>query len=471
MTTTPDPTRRRFLLGSTAGMAALALAGATGCEPYPPRTPVASRSLPAGAGNGLAIAKGAWCVWPRQRALIHPDGRLFVGYLTGRSPLGGTLRATSVDLTRLQVLEHFELGRVDDLHADDHWSPGLALVGGKVASAWTLHTNDAWLSVSPSLREPHRRVDLPGKATYAQLHHLWGRRLLTYRGGLPFGWALAASADGRVWESLGTIVTKQPIEGAPPQAGGHRPYLCLTPDRSGQRLWFAAADSHAGESGMASVFVGAIEADLTITDADGLPVGRVGEAPVTQLDGALTRLLAGQRGADDLGHRTYRAVDLSTHDDGTVQVLITGREPVGPYVGPPPRGLYWHRYWCARRDPATGAWDVQPLAWAGAELAAHTIDYVGLLATDPTTPDRVVVSSNVHPATGAPAVGERWQLWEGVRAGGGWVWAPLTADPSRDNIRPVLVASHDRKALVWMRGRYRGYVYSQWNTEICARRA
>ena len=37
-------------------------------------------------------------------------------------------------------------------------------------------------------------------------------------------------------------------------------------------------------------------------------------------------------------------------------------------------------------------------------------------------------------------------------------WAPVTTDSASDNLRPTVAAGHGRWALVWLRGRYDGFV-------------
>ena len=37
------------------------------------------------------------------------------------------------------------------------------------------------------------------------------------------------------------------------------------------------------------------------------------------------------------------------------------------------------------------------------------------------------------------------------------VWEPLTKDSSTDNLRPIIVSSDDRRAVLWLRGEYRSF--------------
>ena len=122
-----------------------------------------------------------------------------------------------------------------------------------------------------------------------------------------------------------------------------------------------------------------------------------------------------------------------------------------------------HRYWWARWDGT--AWQPEEMAYAGRALYGGEPDYTGLITLDPANPNRVVLSTDASPITGAPLVstsdGQRhWELWRGQRSSGGtWAWQPLTADSTVDNLRPV-IADHPQgaSALLWMRGRYTTYL-------------
>jgi len=100
-------------------------------------------------------------------------------------------------------------------------------------------------------------------------------------------------------------------------------------------------------------------------------------------------------------------------------------------------------YWYARSDGA--AWRAHFLAHAGSALYAGEAYYTGLVALDPADPGRVVASTDVHPATGAPLIsaadGElHHELFEGSTTDGGaaWEWAAITADSTVDNLRPIV---------------------------------
>jgi len=111
----------------------------------------------------------------------------------------------------------------------------------------------------------------------------------------------------------------------------------------------------------------------------------------------------------------------------------------------------------------------------GGELFGVQPDYAGLGSQDPSNPQRVVVSTNVHPVTGEPLVSAadakvHFELFEGYRvAEGQWTWTALTSNSVEDNLRPVIVAGGTSKALAWMRGRY--WSWTAFNTRLVVRQA
>lgn len=446
----PAGLSRRNVLGLGIGAAAVATFGLSACE-----RDLSKVAIPT-SGQGMVATRGAWCVWPSQRAVMHPDGRLFVGAVRPVAARRSVIEVTVADTVNLRTTERIAVGRVDDMIPDDHWSPSLALIGNQVQVGWTRHDIGAeWLMLGTSLRRPLRRFDVPGSAsiTYTQSVTTRGRRWVGYRD-TARGWSIMSSVDaGATWTHHGALIANAELE---------RAYVALASD--GERIHLLVGDAHAS-SRRARIWHGIVHPDLSITDSWGTPAGRVGDQPAPPP--SLTLLRDGAVGDTIETDVTNRAIGL-TVIDGQPSAVISAREP-GPRGTPPPNGQYWHRYHWARRTPS-GDWHVSPLAWAGSELSRRSIDYVGKVALDPTSPDRVVISTDVHPVTGDPVgARSRWNLWQGHRHGDGWSWTQITHDEDRDHMRPVMAAAGNHKALSWMRGRYTSY--TSFDTEICVRRS
>ena len=108
------------------------------------------------------------------------------------------------------------------------------------------------------------------------------------------------------------------------------------------------------------------------------------------------------------------------------------------------------------------AWQVNRVGFAGLPLYNGQNQYAGLIAVDPTDPNKVVISSDVDPTTDAALLGpdghQHWQILEGTTTNDGstWTWDQLT-DTSSDNIRPVITDGNGEEALLWMQGTYTAY--------------
>ena len=122
------------------------------------------------------------------------------------------------------------------------------------------------------------------------------------------------------------------------------------------------------------------------------------------------------------------------------------------------------RYRYARWDGK--AWKDYPLAFAGTRLYSGEDDYSGLVAIDPFDPDTVYLSTNADPETGEPLVSaadglRHWEIFRGVTSdsGASWMFTPITENSTADNFRPIMPSTGDggRRALVWLRGKYKAY--------------
>jgi hypothetical protein len=122
-----------------------------------------------------------------------------------------------------------------------------------------------------------------------------------------------------------------------------------------------------------------------------------------------------------------------------------------------------HRFFYARFDGST--WNVNQLAKAGGFLYGSEPDYTGLVALDPSDPDRLFISSKIDPRNDAAM--PHYEIFEGVTADGGasWNWSPITYNSTVDNIRPIVPKwDGDHTALLWMRGKYS--TFESYNLDV-----
>lgn len=132
-----------------------------------------------------------------------------------------------------------------------------------------------------------------------------------------------------------------------------------------------------------------------------------------------------------------------------------------------------HRYRYARQT-TPAHWTTHEIAHAGSRI--HTFadgdDCTGLAAIDPQDPNTVVISTNVHPRTGAPLISRvdrqrHWEIFEGHTRdhGANFTWTAITQDSTADNIRPIIPAGRSPKlAVIWLRGAMRSY--DDYNLEV-----
>jgi hypothetical protein len=159
--------------------------------------------------------------------------------------------------------------------------------------------------------------------------------------------------------------------------------------------------------------------------------------------------------------------DIVRYDDGTIVVLAQARAnypdntPAPSGADPDKRLIY------ARWHVQTKTWKVTYLAKAGPKLYADEQDYTGLSAAHPDNSNVIFVSTTFDPRTDMPVPGGKHEIFMGVTCdeGATFQWAPLTANSTKDNLRPVVPkwdATHT--FLLWERG---DYVTAQtYKTEI-----
>jgi hypothetical protein len=447
---------RRGALKLLGGAAAFALFPTlTGCDARDLRsvnlgTPQSER----------VIGQGGWCWFHSPRAAIG-GGKVWLGsVVSGGHERDGDVEVIAFDTKTLRVAERHVVGRT---RPDDHAAPSVMMLSsGRPQVAWSTHTRTNWIEVG-DVGRPLQRIQRPAAlvepgrgVSYASAHVVGGKRWLLYRGE-KFSWNLLVSSDGgRTWAYRGLVVDT---------AGGQRPYIIAASD--GTQLHVMASDGNPTEYRGTSVSYFTVAGDFTIRDNLGARIGAVGSRPV-QLASA-TRMFTGRAGSTELADTDAWVCDVQFIARRPTAILSV-RDPWPP--GSAKVGQVRHRYLWARQR-GDGSWTVEHMAWAGGELYGNQPDYSGLGSLDPTNAQRVVISTNVNPHSGAPLRSTRdnkvhYELWEGYRAAErAWTWVPLTRNSAEDNIRPILVAGEERKVLVWMCGTYRSWL--DYDTRIVAR--
>ncbi|MGI8754420.1 MAG: hypothetical protein ACR2MB_00885 [Acidimicrobiales bacterium] len=455
---------RRDLLRRSAGLIGVATvpALASGCSRNR-----ADAAWATGSFAGLPttdLGPGGWCWFQDPRVSLAPGGILWLGTTVAHtySRRDGAVELTALDLETMKVVERRTL---DHSKPDDHISPSVLAVDGGVQVAWSLHKNTPDVRVAQhrigrvvdvtDIRRPGALVEPARGTAYASAHVVGGQRWLLYRGE-QYSWNLLTSPDGDRWTHRGLVVA--------PGSSGQRPYLSASGD--GATLQFVVTDGNPEEYRGSSAYAGSIDADLGIHDSGGRLVGAVGS--LAPRPGALTRLVAGHAGPIETGDRDVWLCDVQVVGGRPSAILsVRERRPDGD------RRVksYRHRYLWARWGPE--GWAVEPLSWGGNGISSVSADYTGLASLHPGEPERVVVSTDVHPNSGRPLLSaadhtQHFELFEGRRRGhGSWTWTPVTENSSQDNIRPVVAADAGREVLAWMGGKY--WSWTDFDTHILVR--
>ena len=405
--------------------------------------------IAAGAAPGgprLLDQDGAWCWFQDERAIVVDD-TLLVGTVSG----GARDSARAGDIN---VLVH-DLGTAtttvvelhDRLEKDDHNNPALLLRrDGRVLAVYTKHGTDQLIRYRITKTPgdythwgPEQQVSVAGRdrhgATYSNVYRLGDRVYDFFRGA---GWdpnVLVSDDEGDTWRHAGRLI-----------GGPGRPYVRYA--AGDEAIHFVCTDQHPRDFDN-SLYHGFL-ADERVHRSDGTAVGAPGETPVEH--GTLTRIFAGD--ADNVAWCSNIELDGAGRPAVvySVQTCSAGL-PVG-------EGGDDCRYRYARWDGAR--WHDHAIGFAGQRLYPREDDYTGLVALDPRDTSVAYLSTNAHPATGAPlmsaADGNRhYEIFRARTTNGGatWVFDALTRDSTVDNLRPIAAAGGaGPTVLVWLHGRY-----------------
>ena len=447
--------RRDVLRLGALAAAELSLLRLTACAPGSHQAAAQSPWLYT-SGTDIDLGQGSWCWFSSPRSVIDGSGQLHAGsVVTGTgSPADGDIVVSTVDLARQQVVARSVVGHTPD--PDDHAHPSLSLPtgpNGGVQVAWSPHSGRADLGYvfGGMLGQTLQPITSPftGSA-YAAAAVVDGQRWILTRRGKPYSWQLLRH-NGTTWDNLGDVTASV----ASRYQMKPRPYHLVT--SSGAALHLFVSTSNPSDYPGSSVYHGTIGADLKVRRSNGTIVGEVGSSPPPVT--SLTPVWDGHRSGGRDGRGWPVAASWA---NGQPTVIISTRDTYGPASMRLQGAQSQLRYVWARQS-ADRTWNAEHLSWAGSELYAAQPDYSGLATLDPQDPNRVVVSTNVHPISGAPLASRangqvHWELFEGLRSRGGpWAWAPVTSNSEADNLRPSIAAGGGHRALTWMRGSYPHY--------------
>jgi hypothetical protein len=453
----PMKPSRAVLLAGLAALAALAGPQATEARAKPAARAAAAKRAPVVLNDD-----GGWCWFQDERALVTGGQLVFSSVAAGRRDPArrGQVEVTSVELAsgaisrfRLSATPVEPSGRYDDHDV-------AALVereDGRLLAVWAGHGFDNRIlhRISKSPRDAREwgdeRAFVPSpssRVTYANLFRLASEngRIYDFFRGLDnrFKPSWAWSDDGGASFRTGGVAIDVPA------AFRHRPYVKYASDgRDTIHLVYTEGHPRDFDNSLYHVYY----RKDALHRSDGSAIRPLAEGLRDPVEG--TRIFQGDPAnvawvADvelDLEHRPLAAYSVQKGSAGL----------------PPGQGGEDHRYRLARWTG--GEWVDHEIARAGRRLYPNEDDYTGGVALVPGDPERLFISTDVDPVTGAPLVsradGKRhYEIFRGqAREGGrGFHFEPVTRDSTVDNLRPIVPRTGDRRELLlWLRGSYRSY--------------
>lgn len=383
---------------------------------------------------------GAWCWFGDPRADYYhaTRDRVFYGWITH---LGDIQIAQYDRQTHRRDVYDIAYG----MRVDDHSNPSLiTLPDGRLMVFWTGHaqTLPIYYRISTNAESvlswgPTRSfaTSIPGHSQYTYpdpvfvpQDGLHGRLYLLWRSGVGTAQdtAVTWSDDlGGTW-APGQLVISNP---------GQRPYTKVVADGRGG-IDIATTDGHPDEVTVNNVYFARFYQG-SLYRADGTLIRSIadGPAPPSSLDLVHSQAATGAEGW------TW---DISVAADGT---------PVITLADFPSRSA--HRYRYATWSAAAGWEDRVIVADAGPAFDPDGAEpsYSGGVMLDPDNPDVVYLSRKV---------GSYFEIQRSVTRDQGLTWtsSPITANSTRNNVRPFVVSGTGETgagAVLWMAGSYTRY--------------
>jgi hypothetical protein len=421
---------------------------------------------------------GAWSWFEDERVAVDRNtNTILVSSVAAAAGTGGATRSGNVEIASYnvttQALQRFTLS--PNLQADDHDSAAIYVrPDGRYVASYSKHGSDnftRWrVSSNPgSIANwtAEQTFNNGVGTTYSNLYNLSAEnggagRLYNFTRTVGFDPNVLVSADqGSTWSYGGRLLNDT---GTTSQ--GQRPYVRYTANGT-DTIHFIATDGHPRNVATNSIYYGYIRNGQVFKSGSAAPVDANlfdGTAPKPS---DYAKIFQGGPVPGSPNNGPAWTTDIQLDAAGNPYIAFSVR--VTPTV-PVPGKTWDHDYYYARFDGAQ--WQVHRMANAGTELYGAEGDYTGLVALDPSDPNRVVISTDRHPVTNDPLVSttdglRHWELFEGRTADGGatWAWTALTANSAVDNLRPIIPTwDAEHTALLWLRGTYT--TYTNYNLDV-----
>jgi len=399
---------------------------------------------------------GGWCWYQDERVVVDTKaGKLVIGSIGSGGSRTGNIEAVIYDLAAGTKSAPTKLG---NLSIDDHNAPALNIrPDGKYIATWATHRTDCntYYSIYDGTAWAAQKTfdwktqgcpwngDNTHMITYNNLWYM-GSTLYDVSRSVDTSPNLIASTDnGATWAYFGRM-TYTPLTG---YVAGYYKYWGNNTDR----IDFVGTEAHPRDNDN-SLWHGYMKDgkiyNSTGTVVDDALAGTSATTSAVNVDKYTQVFKTGSTiGGVALNHAWNH--DMVRYADGTVAILGQARV-VGSGTDDPDKRMLYFRF-----DGT--AWKATYLAKGGAKLYASEQDYIGLGALVPDDPTTIYISTPYNPTTDTLAPGGKREIWRGTTCDNGatFQWTPVTANSTKDNIRPVVPkwdASHT--ALLWMQGTY-----------------
>jgi hypothetical protein len=436
------------------GMSSMAGTGGTGPTVCMPPT-VNLTGNDAVAGTLVTFNdNGGWCWYQDERVIVDAAGKkMVVGSVASGGSRDGNVEAVVYDLATGMKSQPAKLGH---LSVDDHAAAAFALrPDGKYVAMWAGHRVDcnSYYSVyDGSAWSAQKAFDWKSQGcpwdndsthmiTYSNLWYMSSEQRF-YSGVRSVSTSpnfLDSTDNGDSFSYYGRL-SSTPTTG---YVAGYYKYWGNGVDR----IDFVGTEAHPRDNDN-NLWHGYVKGGKVYNSAGTVVDDSVADKTGQNID-KFTKLFAtgSSLGGVKLSH-AWNA-DLVRYDDGTIALIWTARANTTSSSDDPDLRLNYARY-----DGMN--WSLTYLVKAGPKLYSDEQDYTGLGALVPDDPHTIYISTPYDPRDDKTMLGHR-EIWQGTTCDNGqtFTWTPVTANSTKDNIRPVVPkwdANH--RALLWLRGTY-----------------
>jgi hypothetical protein len=407
---------------------------------------------------------GVWCWFQDERAIVH-NGKLIIGSVADASGTGGATRDGDVEVVQYDITTEVLSAPYtlhNNLDSDDHAAPAfLSLPDDHILTVYATHGHDPYMRYRTTTN-PNDATSWAAEqiytagagVTYSNVYRLSaenegsGRIYDFYRGENYNPNFVTSDDDGQTWTyGLPGVSTDGRLIAI--GTGGTRPYVKYTSNNVDE-IHFITTEAHPRNYSNSIYYGYLYQGHLYAADGTWLHDTADGGIAPTSLEKIY------QGGLNNVAWTTDIALDANGYPYCAFSIQMN-------------QDMYDMRYGYARWDGTQ--WHVNEIAYAGSALYSAESDYTGLVALDPSDPDTLYISADVHPITGDPLIssadGQRhYELFRGTTTdmGATWTWEYITKNSTQDNIRPIIPEWDGGTILLWCRGTYTSY--TNWDMDI-----